>query len=96
MEAASQAAAAGKAVLATDISGLCDAVQDGETGLLVPASDVVALAKGMHSLLVDGQRRQQLGKKGRNWARNFDWNLLAKEQEGVYLKAIRGIETAST
>lgn len=91
-----EAAAVGKAVLATDISGLCDAVQDGETGLLVPASDVVALAKGMHSLLVDGQRRQQLGKKGRNWARNFDWNLLAKEQEGVYLKAIRGIETAST
>ena len=91
-----EAAAAGKAVLATDISGLCDAVRDGETGLLVPAADVAALAAGMRSLLADSQRRRRFGEQGRKWARNFDWNLLAKEQEAIYLRAIGEIEKAST
>ena len=82
------AAAVGKAVLGTDISGLRDAVRDGETGLLVPAGDVVALAEGMRSLLADDERRQRLGNQGREWARCFDWNRLAKDQEGVYLRAL--------
>ncbi len=83
-----EAAAVGKAVLGTDISGLRDAVRDGETGLLVPAGDVVALAEGMRSLLADDERRQRLGNQGREWARCFDWNRLAKDQEGVYLRAL--------
>ena len=83
-----EAAAVGKAVLGTDISGLRDAVCDGETGLLVPAEDIAALAEGMRSLLADDQRRRRLGDQGRAWARNFDWNRLAKEQEGVYLRAL--------
>lgn len=91
-----EAAAAGKAVVATNINGLCDAVRDGETGLLVQVADIAALAAGMRSLLADDQRRQGLGKQGREWARNFDWNRLAKEQEGVYLRAIGGIDKAST
>ena len=86
-----EAAAVGKAVLGTDISGLRDAVRDGETGLLVPAEDIAALAEGMRSLLADDQWRRRLGDQGRAWARNFDWNRLAKEQEGVYFRALRGI-----
>ena len=86
-----EAAAAGKAVIGTDISGLRDAIRDGETGLLVPAGDATALASAMRTLVTDDERRRWLGAEGRKWARNFDWNLLAKEQEGVYLKALGGI-----
>ena len=86
-----EAAAVGKAVIGTDISGLRDAICDGETGLLVPSGDAAALAAAMRALVADDQRRRWLGAEGRKWARNFDWNLLAKEQEGVYLKALGGI-----
>ena len=85
-----EAAAMGKAVIGTDISGLRDAIRDGETGLLVPAADAAALEAGMRSLLADEEGRQRLGGRGREWARRFDWNRLAKDQGGGYLRAIGG------
>ena len=48
-----EAAAAGKAVLGTDIDGLRDAVRHDETGVLVPPEDVGALAEGMRALIAD-------------------------------------------
>lgn len=86
--AAVEAQAAGKAVLATQISGLQDAVRDGETGVLVEVENVDALAAGMRAMVEDAEMRQRLGKCARDWARNFDWDRLASEQEEVYLRAI--------
>ncbi len=86
--AAVEAQAAGKAVLGTQISGLQDAVRDGETGMLVEAGNVDALATGMCAMLEDGDRRQRLARCARAWARNFDWDRLASEQEEVYFRAI--------
>ena len=83
-----EAAAAGKAVVGTRISGLRDAVRDGETGILVEAGDVEGLVRGMRMLLGDSQQRRRLGEKGREWARQFDWERLAQAQEEVYLRAI--------
>ena len=91
-----EAAAAGKAVVGTDISGLRDAIRDGETGVLVPPGDVSALAGGMRFLVEDDRRRRLLGNQGRSWARNFNWDRLAREQEAVYLKAIGELDEAST
>ena len=56
-----EAAAAGKAVLGTDIDGLRDAVRHDETGVLVPPDDVGALAAGMRALIVDDARRRASG-----------------------------------
>ena len=41
-----EALAAGTATLSTDVGGVRDVVRDGETGLLVPAGDVAAIAGG--------------------------------------------------
>lgn len=84
-----EAAAAGKAVIGTRIPGLMDAVQDGATGLLVPPEDAAALAEGMRALLRDPARRQGLGQQGRQWARRFDWDHLARQQEEVYATVLR-------
>ena len=59
-----EAAAAGKAVLGTNIDGLRDAVRHDETGVLVPAEDVGALAAGMRALIADEPRRRALGGSG--------------------------------
>jgi D-inositol-3-phosphate glycosyltransferase len=82
--AAVEAQAAGKAVLGTRISGLRDAVREGETGLLVEAGQPEALAGGMRQLLDQPELRQRLGRQGREWARRFDWDQIARDQEEVY------------
>lgn len=83
-----EAAAAGKAVLGTDIDGLRDAVRHDETGVLVPPEDVNALAKGMRLLIADNSKRQALGAAGRAWAGRFGWDRLAEDLEEVYVRAV--------
>ena len=56
-----EAMLAGLPVVATDISGISEAVVHAETGLLVPASDPAALAGALKCLLRDGPLRRRLG-----------------------------------
>jgi glycosyltransferase involved in cell wall biosynthesis len=60
-----EAMAAGLPVVATDVGGVREAVEDGETGFLVPAADSEALAGALERLLVDGELRRRLGAAGR-------------------------------
>jgi len=60
-----EAAACGRAVITTDIPGCRDAMVQEETGLLVPAHDVAALARAIEALLSDRGRRQRMGAAGR-------------------------------
>jgi glycosyltransferase involved in cell wall biosynthesis len=57
-----EAFAAGLPVVATDVGGLTDLV-DG-VGVLVPVGDVPALARAVGELLVDADRRAQVGAAG--------------------------------
>lgn len=56
-----EAMAAGKAVVATPVGGIPQAVSDGGNGLLVAPRDVAALAAALRSLLDDAALRQRLG-----------------------------------
>lgn len=58
-----EAMAAGCAVVATDLPG-CRELLDDETGLLVPAGDPNALAEALLQLIGDGQLRDELGRRG--------------------------------
>ena len=87
-----EAAAAGKAVLGTNIDGLRDAVRHDETGVLVPSGDAGALAAGMRALIADAPRRQALAAAARAWAKGFGWDRLAEELENVYLRAVEEME----
>ena len=60
-----EAMAMGKAVVATTTGGLPEVVAQGETGLLVPPGDAESLATTVVSLLLDGVRREQMGRNGR-------------------------------
>jgi glycosyltransferase involved in cell wall biosynthesis len=62
--AALEAMAAGRAVVATTVGGLGEAVVDGETGLLVPPDDPAALAAALARLLCDPAERLRLGAAG--------------------------------
>ncbi len=55
-----EAFAAGAAVLATSLPGICEAVTDGWNGLLVPPGDIQALASALRQLLEDRPLRERL------------------------------------
>jgi lipopolysaccharide/colanic/teichoic acid biosynthesis glycosyltransferase len=71
-------------VVATHIPGTIDAVTDGVTGLLVAPHDPVGLARGLRTLIQDGDLRFRMGVAGRRFvSRHFEERriseLLAKE-----------------
>jgi glycosyltransferase involved in cell wall biosynthesis len=63
-----EAAAAGRAVVATRLSGIPEIVVDGRTGLLVPPNDPAALADAIATLLQDGARARAYGAAARHIA----------------------------
>jgi glycosyltransferase involved in cell wall biosynthesis len=60
-----EALAAGLPVVATSVGGTPDIVADGESGLLIPAGEPLALRRALLALLGDSALRERLGKSGR-------------------------------
>ncbi len=60
-----EAMAAGLPIVATQISGLPEAVEDGRNGLLVPERSASRLAEAIQILARDSDRRDQMGKASR-------------------------------
>jgi glycosyltransferase involved in cell wall biosynthesis len=85
---AREAMAYGRPVVATGVGGLPDAVVDGETGLLVPPGDVVALRAALGRLLDDSELRARLGAAARVRAyRRFSWQAYAESALVAYAAA---------
>ncbi len=57
--------AAGRAVIASAVGGLAEAVVDGECGLLVPPDDPERLAEAVATLYKDRALRERLASGGR-------------------------------
>jgi glycosyltransferase involved in cell wall biosynthesis len=71
--AAMEAAAMGLPIVATNVRGCRQIVDDGQTGLLVAARDVEALTRAVTELVADRNLRRRLGSAGREKAkREFD------------------------
>jgi sugar transferase (PEP-CTERM/EpsH1 system associated) len=63
-----EAMASGLPVIATNVGGNPELVVDGETGMLVPPSDPVAMADAVHSYLKDPAKLERHGQAGRKRA----------------------------
>jgi len=71
-----EAGASGVPSVAGDSGGVRSAVRDGETGIVVQPTDAEAVTGAIHSLLLNPERRAQMGRAARlavethyNWAR---------------------------
>jgi glycosyltransferase involved in cell wall biosynthesis len=73
-----EANACGTPVVGTDVPGLRDSVQHGNTGLLVPYGKPSALAESVVDLLTNHSRREQMSQNALAWAARFDWDRTAQ------------------
>jgi glycosyltransferase involved in cell wall biosynthesis len=76
-----------RAVVASDVGELGEAVVDGETGFLVPAGDVEALAASLGEVVSDPELAARLGASGRRRVlTEFGWERVAERVEAALLK----------
>jgi phosphatidylinositol alpha-mannosyltransferase len=85
-----EAMAAGLPVVATDIQGYREVVDDGVEGLLVPPRDPAALAAALRRVLEDDELAKSLGEAGRARARRYSWDVVGPEIEAVYAEIVGG------
>jgi glycosyltransferase involved in cell wall biosynthesis len=74
-----ESAACGTPVIAADSPGIRESVVDGDTGFLVPGSDVAAYAAAMRGLLDSPELVTTLGVNARRFAETFTWERAAAE-----------------
>lgn len=85
-----EAHACGTPVVAFDVCGLPDIVEHRHTGYLARAFDPVDLANGLHWVLQDNTRRDELGKSARERAvKLWSYKTIAPEYLAVYQRTIR-------
>jgi glycosyltransferase involved in cell wall biosynthesis len=79
-----EAMSRGRAVVASRLGGIVDIILDGESGLLVPAGDEVALAAAMQRLLDDAELRERLGAAARVRIERFQAARVLPQFEQLY------------
>jgi glycosyltransferase involved in cell wall biosynthesis len=84
-----EAMASGLPVVASGISGIPLAVEDGRTGLLVPERDPAALAGALRKLLADRELAKGMGERGRRKAEaELTWDAVASRYREGYVAAL--------
>lgn len=85
-----EAMAAGRAIVATRVGGIPEAISDGEDGLLVPKGDAHALADGLLKVLRDDALQRRLGLAARERAlREFSMEAMFRNYEKLYEGLLR-------
>lgn len=81
--------AAGRPVVVTDVGGLPEVVEEGQTGFVVPPRDAEALGASIIRLLGDGRRAAQMGSNALLLAQTrYAWERIASETIRLY-QAVR-------
>ncbi|HEY1180017.1 MAG TPA: glycosyltransferase family 4 protein [Phytomonospora sp.] len=84
-----EAAAAGTAVVASDVGGLAEIVEPGVTGLSFPPGDVAALTEAVSTVLTDELLARRLTTAARAMVDDrFGWDDIAAETVGAYARAV--------
>lgn len=83
-----EAAAAGKAVLASRVPGLEDLVHDRRTGRLLPPDDAAAWAMAIRETLKTPEQARRWGASARSLVADFDWDRVVLHYEAAYARAV--------
>ncbi len=83
--------ALGKPIIATDVGGIPEIIDNGSTGILVPPRDSHKLSEAIIYLLKTPAKRKEMANNITNKfnQNNIKWSYTAKQTLKVYEKAIR-------
>jgi glycosyltransferase involved in cell wall biosynthesis len=79
-----EAREAGCAIVATDVDGIAEALDEGRAGMLVPAQNSGALAGAICRLLGSSQERRVWQKRARQGIENYAVDQMAWEVQAIY------------
>lgn len=80
-------------VVTTDVGGVRDIVQDGETGFIVPPKNVNQFAEKLGFLIENQEIRQKMSQNGWNYVKEkFHYTTLVKNMEEYYLELIEKVK----
>ncbi|HMK20854.1 MAG TPA: glycosyltransferase [Terriglobales bacterium] len=83
--------AAGLPTVASRVGGNAELVQDGRTGLLVPAEDSNAIAAALLRLMRDPELSRRMAANGRRMAEeNYGFDRLVREVDELYTELLQG------
>lgn len=75
----------GRPVVATDVGGLAEVVEDGKTGYAVPPADSPALAEALTKILLDGDQSRKMGLEAKRLAETkYSWDTIASRTIQLY------------
>lgn len=83
-----EAMASGKPTVATNVGGIPYIVRNGKTGIIVKHGDPESLAKAIKELLGSSELRKQMGEKGLQLAKSYDWKEIVLHIEQLYEKVL--------
>ena len=92
-----EACAAGTPVVGTDVGGMADVITSGETGLLVPSGDRVALTEAVLSSINDPARAEQMSLAARAMVtRKYSADRLVEDVRRLYFELVPSANSEST
>jgi glycosyltransferase involved in cell wall biosynthesis len=71
-------------IVASNIGGIPDVIEDGVNGLLVSPGEPEALARAIDHLLADRDLARRLSEGAQERAKDYDWEVLAERVLRVY------------
>ncbi len=79
-----------KPVVVTNVGSIPEVVEDGKTGYIVPPRDPEKLAEAIIDLLMDREKRKEMGGNGyRKTEEELSWDNIAAKTVEIYRKALR-------
>ena len=92
-----EALAAGRPVVATDVGGVPDVVDEGETGFLVAPGDTSAFVERLEALALDPGRREAMGREGRDRVlRRYAVGRLVDDVDALYRELLDPVSSATS
>ena len=86
-----EASAAARPVIATNVGGIPEAVDDGKTGVLVPPNDPESMAEALAELIGNPARSAEMGRAGREYVSGrFSYDRMIQEYRVLYEKLLTG------
>ncbi|MFQ5884497.1 MAG: glycosyltransferase [Thermoplasmata archaeon] len=89
-----EAMTAGKPIIATDVGGISDAIEDERTGLLIPERSPEIIENGLRRFREDREFRESVARNAAEKARTqYSWSVISEKFDRIMKEIVEGQRT---